>query len=84
LKVLFQVKNTATGKLVVGADFEDKQLAKQKRRELNGKTKEGEEHLVHVVTLGPDHFRYEAEKKPVVRHARRKKDEVEDQEPVVA
>jgi hypothetical protein len=74
LKALFQIKNTETGKVVAGEGFENKQQAKAKRRELNGFTKEGKEILVHVVTLGPDHIRFNDEKKSVTRPSRRKEE----------
>lgn len=75
LKVLFQIKNTVTGKVVAEQKFENKQEAKNKRKELNTFTKEGKENLVHVVTLGPDHDRYSDETKPVTRQSRRRQQE---------
>lgn len=82
LKALFQIKNTESGKVVAGLVFEDKQEAKKKRRELNESTKEGKEVLKHVVTLGPDHNKYNTsnEVKPVIRQPRRRQKREEEVE----
>lgn len=39
--------------------FEKKPLAKERRKSLNGKTKEGEEIFDYVVTYGPDHDKFD-------------------------
>lgn len=53
---LFQILDTSTNKVVPNLYFTDKQLAKAKRRELNGNSEP--ETLRHVVVPGPDHRRY--------------------------
>lgn len=53
---LFQILDTSTNKVIPDLYFTDKQLAKAKRRELNGNSEP--EALRHVVVPGPDHRRY--------------------------
>lgn len=59
-KALFAIREIKSGKLLSQPMFEDKQLAKEHRRNLNAKNKEGQEILDHVVTYGPDHDKFEA------------------------
>jgi hypothetical protein len=66
LKRLFAIKDTASGKIMSEPMFENKQLAKEFRREINGRTKEkdGEERkeiFNYVVTYGPDHDKFDVE-----------------------
>lgn len=53
---LFQVFDSTDNKPVEGF-FANKQLAKEKRRELN-KFQDGKEIIRYKVILGPDHHRY--------------------------
>jgi len=55
---LFQIYDTTERKVVPDLFFENKQVAKTKRRELNKKTEDGEEILRFVVTPGPQHRAY--------------------------
>ena len=59
---LYQITDTAaTGKdrVVPGAYFSDKKLAKAKRQELNGDERDAH-NLRYVVSPGPDHRNYKA------------------------
>lgn len=60
LKALFAIKELATDRVMPEPMFEEKQLAKKHRKELNPKNDKGEEIFNFVVTLGPDHDKYES------------------------
>ena len=57
---LYQITDTMTKKPIEGLYFSDKQLAKAKRRELNGANEQStpSQHLRYVVSPGPDHRNY--------------------------
>jgi len=57
---LYQITDTTTKKPIEGLYFSDKQLAKAKRRELNGANEHltPSQHLRYVVSPGPDHRNY--------------------------
>lgn len=57
---LYQITDTTTKKPIEGLYFSDKQLAKAKRRELNGENERStpSQHLRYVVSPGPDHRNY--------------------------
>ena len=57
---LYQITDTTTKKPVEGLYFSDKQLAKAKRRDLNGENEKStpSQHLRYVVSPGPDHRNY--------------------------
>ena len=59
---LYQITDTAAldkDRTVPGAYFSDKQLAKAKRKELNGDERDAH-NLRYVVSPGPDHRNYKA------------------------
>ena len=59
---LYQITDTAAqgkDRVVPGAYFSDKKLAKAKRQELNGDESDGR-NLRYVVSPGPDHHNYKA------------------------
>lgn len=56
MKKLFQIFDTKTRQPVPGVYFENKEQAKQHRRELNGDPET--QPLRYVVTSGPDHRNY--------------------------
>ena len=57
---LYQITDTTSKKPIEGLYFPDKQLAKAKRRELNGVNEQSapSQHLRYVVSPGPDHRNY--------------------------
>ena len=57
---LFQLYDTVDRKVVPDLFFENKQMAKTKRKALNMKNKEGEEILRYVVQPGPNHRSYKS------------------------
>lgn len=60
-KALFAIKEVKSDGILSEPMFDNKQLAKEHRRKLNPKTKEGDEVLDYVVTYGPDHDKFDAE-----------------------
>ena len=57
---LYQITDTTSKKPIEGLYFPDKQLAKAKRRELNGANEAmaSSQSLRYVVSPGPDHHNY--------------------------
>lgn len=55
---LFEIFDTQEKKSIPALYFENKQIAKNKRRELNQKGEDGSEILRYVVKPGPQHRNY--------------------------
>lgn len=59
MKKLFSIKDLSTNRVIEGKDYEQKVLAKEERRKLNGLDETGNEKQGrYVVTLGADHKDY--------------------------
>lgn len=70
MKRLFAIKEVSTNEVVEGLDFEEKKLAKDERKKLNGKGDDGKENLRYVITPGPDHKDYVPERERKERELR--------------